>query len=151
MSLTFHLRDKNPEVVKGLQKFFASLAHVDIGEGDLLELKVSAVVVPINSFGIMSSGFARDLNLKSNGNLEPRIRQLIADTYAGELPVGNAEVLTSGMDSPEIIVVSPTVRVPPDRMTNPNVNTYLSTRAALRAVAAYMRKAKQEERDSNIQ
>lgn len=151
MPLSFYLRDKNPEVVKAWNHFFGRQPNLDIAEGDVLELKVSAVVTPSNSFGIMGSGFGKALNVHSGGKLESRVRQLIADTYAGEMPVGIAEVIKSGFDSPDYVVVSPTVRVPPDRMTNANANTYLATRAALRAIAAFIRKERQEERENTIE
>jgi len=136
--------------VRAWDKFFGRQSNLDISEGNALELPVSAIIVPSNSFGIMGSGFARDLNEHSNGLLESRIRKIIEDKYAGELPVGFAEVLKTGLASPEYVVVAPTVRVPPDRMTNANVNTYLSTRAALRAVASFIRKELQEGRESPI-
>lgn len=150
MTLSFHLRDKNPEVVKAWDKFFGRQSNLDITEGDALELPVSAVVTPLNSFGIMGSGFAKELNNRTNGMLENRIRKIIEDKHAGELPVGYAEVLKTGLSSPEYVVIAPTVRVPPDRMSNANVNTYLSTRAALRAVASFIRKELQDGRESPI-
>ena len=151
MPLSFHLRDKNPDVVKAWEFFFGRQPNMDIAEGDVLELDVSAVVSPINSFGIMSTGFALGLNHKAEGKLEGRLRKLIQDTHAGELAVGCAEVIKSGIASPKYVVVAPTVRVPPDRMNNASVNTYLATRAALRALAAVMRKEKQEGKQPSIE
>lgn len=150
MALSFYFRDKNPEVVKAWNNFFGRQANLDIAEGDALDLEVSAMVSPLNSFGIMGAGFARDLNVRSNGALEGRVRKVIEDKYAGELPVGIAEVIKSGMNGTDFVVVSPTVRVPPDRMTNANVNTYLATRAALRAIASFVRKELQEGKDASI-
>jgi len=148
--LTFYLRDKNPEVVAAWGQFFGRQANLDIAEGDALELDVSTIVMPLNSFGILGSGFARDLNVHSKGLLEGRVRKLIEDKYAGELPVGVSEVLKSGIEKPDYVVISPTVRVPPERVSNANVNTYLATRAALRAIASFVRKELQEGRESSI-
>ncbi len=151
MALSVFLRDKNPEVVKAWERFFGRQANLDIAEGDPLELNVSAIVTPGNSFGIMGGGFAQELNLHSQGLFEGRVRKLIEDKYAGELPVGIAEVIKSGLDCPQYIVVSPTVRVPPERLSNANVNTYLATRAAFRAIASFIRKERQEGRESSIE
>ncbi|HEY9715190.1 MAG TPA: hypothetical protein V6C72_17095, partial [Chroococcales cyanobacterium] len=95
MPLTVHLRDQNPELVKAWQAFFSRNARVDISEGDIFDLDVSVLVVPANSFGIMDDGLGSQLNKRANGTLESRVRKLIQDKHAGELPVGVAEVITT--------------------------------------------------------
>jgi O-acetyl-ADP-ribose deacetylase (regulator of RNase III) len=132
------LCDKNPEIIKAWHFFFDRGGRVTIKDGDIFESGVSAVVVPINSFGIMDDGLAEELNKKTDAMLESRARKLILEKYAGELPVGAAEVMTSGIESPKLVVLTPTLRVPM-RSTNTNISTYLATRAALRSVAAYVR------------
>lgn len=138
MALTFHLRDLNPEVVKAFNQFFSRGGRVEISEGDVMDLDTTAIITPANSFGIMEGGLGDCLNKISQGKLENRIRKMIQDKHAGEMPVGQAEIIKSGMDKPQFVVVAPTVRVP-IRQTNTNTNTYLATRAALRSLAAYMR------------
>ncbi len=140
MALTFYLRDLNPEVVKAFNQFFSRGGRVEISEGDVMELDATAIITPANSFGIMEGGLGDCLNKISQGKLENRIRKMIQDKHAGEMPVGQAEIIKSGMDKPQFVVVAPTVRVP-IRQTNTNTNTYLATRAALRTLAAYMREA----------
>ncbi|MBX9690740.1 MAG: hypothetical protein K2Z81_00035 [Cyanobacteria bacterium] len=147
---TFLLRDNNPEVVKAWRSFFGRQSNMDIQEGDALESDASVIVTPINSFGILDSGFSSSLNDRLEGTLEPRVRKLIEDKHAGELSVGMAEAIRSGVDKPKLIVVAPTVRVPPERAAAGCVCSYLSTRAALRAIAAEIRKDKQEARPSDI-
>jgi len=150
VSLTIHLRDTNPEVIKALQAFFERNARVEISEGDALSLDVSMLVVPCNSFGILGDGLAAQLNNKTNKALETRVRKLIQEKWAGELPVGTAEVMTSGLDNPAMLVIAPTVRVP-IRMTSTTVSSYLATRAALRAVAAHMRHEREELGETKIE
>jgi O-acetyl-ADP-ribose deacetylase (regulator of RNase III) len=140
MALTFYLRDLNPEVVKAFNQFFSRGGRVEISEGDVMDLDTTAIITPANSFGIMEGGLGDCLNKISQGKLENRIRKMIQDKHAGEMPVGQAEIIKSGMDKPQFVVVAPTVRVP-IRQTNTNTNTYLATRAALRTLAAYMREA----------
>jgi O-acetyl-ADP-ribose deacetylase (regulator of RNase III) len=135
-----YLSDKNPDVIKAWRSFFDRAGRVKVHEGDVFDLEVSAVVLPINSFGIMEDGLAEDLNKRTDGLLESRSRKLIAEKHSGELPVGNAEVLTSGIEKPRLVVLAPTTRVP-QRTTAAGLNAYLATRAALRAVAAYIRDA----------
>lgn len=135
-----YLCDKNPDVIKAWHQFFDRAGKVKIQEGNVLELDVSAVVLPINSFGIMEDGLAEEINKMTDGLLESRARKVVTDKYSGELPVGNAEVMSSGVDKPRIVVLAPTTRVP-QRMSSPGLNTYLATRAALRAVGEYIRSA----------
>lgn len=150
MPLTVHLRDQNEELVKAWQAFFGRNARVDITQGEVFDLDVSVLVTPANSFGIMDSGLGEQLNKKTNGSLEARVRKLILDKHAGELPVGAAEVMTTGIDKPKLCIVAPTMRVPL-RMTNANVNSYLATRAALRSLAAYMRQEREDLGETKIE
>jgi O-acetyl-ADP-ribose deacetylase (regulator of RNase III) len=148
--LTIHLRDQSEEVVKAFNAFFGRNARVEISQGDVLELEPTALVVPTNSFGICDSGLAAQLNKKSNGQLEARVRKLIGDKYAGELSVGMADMITSGIDSPKLLILAPTMRVP-IRMTSATVSSYLATRAALRMLAAHMRQEREEFGESRVE
>ena len=138
--MNLFLRDRNPDVVKAWQSFFSRLgeeARVDYAEADMLEMSSPVFVVPCNSFGIMDSGLALALNKKMDGEFESMVRRMIQEKYAGELPIGSAELLLTGRDNPSIVVVAPTVRVPSNIMAT-NVNPYLSTRAALLALARFV-------------
>lgn len=138
--LSLTLRDRNPDVVKAWQSFFSRLgeeAKVEFAEGDILELTNPVMIVPINSFGILDTGLALALNKKMEGELEIMVRKLIQEKYSGELAIGSAEVIETGRDNPSLVVVAPTVRVPSNIMAV-NVNPYLSTRAALLALARYI-------------
>jgi O-acetyl-ADP-ribose deacetylase (regulator of RNase III) len=150
MPLTVHLRDTNPELVKAWQVFFGRNAKVDISEGSVFDLDVSVLVTPANSFGIMDDGLGNQLNKLTEGKLEARVRKLIQDKHAGELPVGCAEVITTNLDKPKLTIIAPTMRVP-IRMTNANVNSYMATRAALRTLAAYMRQEREDSGESKIE
>jgi O-acetyl-ADP-ribose deacetylase (regulator of RNase III) len=149
MPLTVHLRDQNPEVVKCWQAFFGRNPKVDISEGNVFDLDVAVLVSPANSFGIMEGGLAEQLNKLCDGQFESRVRKQIQDKWAGELPIGSAEIITSKLDKPRLVIISPTTRVP-IRMTNANVNSYLATRGALRALAAYMRQEREEHGATDI-
>jgi O-acetyl-ADP-ribose deacetylase (regulator of RNase III) len=141
------LRDRNPDVVKAWQAYFSRLgegAKVEISEGDLLEAAPGVIVVPVNSFGILDSGLALALNKKMEGELETLVRKTIMEKYAGEMPIGSATALKTGHDSPGLVIITPTMRVPASIMAV-NVNPYLSTRAALLALSAYLGRLEEEE------
>ena len=150
MALSFYLRDKNPDVVKAFESFFGRQANIDYAEGDVLEMDVSALVLPLNSFGILNTGLGHALNEHFGGKFESRVRKLIQDQHAGELPVGSADMIKSGVDNPDWVVLAPTIRVPPDRAPTGSVSSFLATRAALRCLASYLRKEKQEGKDPSI-
>lgn len=150
MALQVHLRDLNPDVVKAWNQYFGRGGRVEISEGDILNLDVTAIVTPANSFGIMEGGLGATLNKLSKGTLESRVRKMIQDKHAGELAVGMAEIIKSGLEKPTFLIVAPTVRVP-IRMTNPTVNSYLATRAALRGLAAYLRECNEDETKPRIE
>ncbi len=138
--LNLFLCDRNPDVVNAWRHFFSRLGEeskVEIIEGDILEQKSPLIVMPCNSFGILDTGVSLSLNKKSDGELESMVRKLIQDKYAGELPIGSAELIVTGRDYPSLVVLAPTVRVPSNIMAV-NVNPYLATRAALLALARYI-------------
>jgi len=150
VALAVYLCDKNPEVVKAWQAFFGRGAKVTISEGDVLALPVSVLVSPANSFGIMEDGLALSLHKATDGKLESRFRKLLQDKHAGELPIGQAEMMTTGIAQPERVIFAPTVRVP-QRMNAANVNAFLSTRAALRFLGQYMREETEEKGSTHIE
>lgn len=133
------LCDTNKDVVDAWHHFFDRSGKVTIKDGDIFDGEFSAIVLPINSFAIMNGGIAEQLNKKADGILETRARKLILDRYAGEMPVGIAEIIPSGLEKPPLVVLAPTTRVPVKFQEAPSINGYLAMRACLRAVAAFVR------------
>jgi O-acetyl-ADP-ribose deacetylase (regulator of RNase III) len=150
VALAVYLCDKNAEVVKAWQAFFGRGAKVTISEGDVLTQQVSVLVSPCNSFGIMEDGLALALHKATDSKIESRFRKLLQDKHAGELPVGQAEIMTTGIAQPERVIFAPTVRVP-QRMNAANVNAFLATRAALRVLAQFMRQETDEKGSTHIE
>jgi O-acetyl-ADP-ribose deacetylase (regulator of RNase III) len=150
VALAVYLCDTNAEVVKAWQAFFGRGAKVTISQADVLSQQVSVLVSPCNSFGIMEDGVALALHKATDSKLEARFRKLLQDKHAGELPVGQAEIMTTGIAQPERVIFAPTVRVP-QRMNAANVNAFLSTRAAFRMLGQYMRQENEEKGGSQIE
>jgi O-acetyl-ADP-ribose deacetylase (regulator of RNase III) len=150
VALAVYLCDKNPEVVKAWQAFFGRGTKVTVSEGDVLSLPVNVLVSPANSFGIMEDGLALALHRATDGKLEARFRKLLQDKHAGELPVGQAEMMTTGIAQPEFVMLAPTVRVP-QRMNAANVNSFLATRSALRTLAQFMRQENEDKGNTRIE
>lgn len=114
---------------------FGGHDRVSFGSGDLLRADVDAIVSPANSFGRMDGGI--DLHYRNQLGLkvERRLRELIEARYEdGELPVGEALVVSTGHATIKRMIAAPTMRTPQNIRGTDNVRR--ATLAALRAAAA---------------
>ncbi|HVH99260.1 MAG TPA: macro domain-containing protein [Enhygromyxa sp.] len=114
---------------------FGGHDRVSFGSGDLLRADVDAIVSPANSFGRMDGGI--DLHYRNQLGLkvERRLRELIEKRYEdGELPVGEALVVSTGHATIKRMIAAPTMRTPQNIRGTDNVRR--ATLAALRAAAA---------------
>ena len=50
------LCDKNPDLVSAWHHFFDRSGNAIVKQGDIFDIELSAIVLPINSFGIMRDG-----------------------------------------------------------------------------------------------
>lgn len=125
----FTLCDMNPDLIDCWKKYFAT-TNVSIVEGDIRLLIRDAYVSPANGFGYMGGGVdAAYLNLFGS-QLEERLRALIAEKH-GEVPVGSAiHIHTTISSGSPILIVAPTMRIPPMNLDN-TLNPYYAFRAAL--------------------
>ena len=78
-------------LTKAWPKFFSDLPNVTVHEGPILDLEVDAVVSPANSFGFMDGGVEALYTQHFGRQLESKLKTVIAEKHAGEIPVGNAE------------------------------------------------------------
>lgn len=123
------LRDLDPEVVLAWTQVFGPYKSITVGSGDLLRANVDAVVSPANSFGFLDGGI--DLAYRSffGLGLQRRLQALLASKWGGELPVGQAALLSTGDSRIKQIIFAPTMRTP-TRIDTPEV-IFFATRAAL--------------------
>lgn len=124
------LWDIDAAVVDAWSARFAGDPRVSFGCGDLLAAEIDAVVSPANSFGFMDGGIDRVLRDFLGAHVESRVRELIAMRTEGELPVGQAMVVSTGHTKITRLVVAPTMRHPM-RVAGTN-HAYLATWAALK-------------------
>jgi O-acetyl-ADP-ribose deacetylase (regulator of RNase III) len=117
------------------RKVFDDEPGVIVVEGDILEGSSDAVVSPANSFGYMDGGIDLAYRRYFSVDLQSRVQARIKSEFHGELPVGQATVVSTGHESVPYLVVAPTMRIP-DRIGD-TVNVYLAFRAALLAVIAH--------------
>lgn len=111
-------------------------------EGDLFGFDdTDCIVVPGNSFGIMDGTLDLDIATRYEG-VEKRVRDAIATSWHGELPVGASVVVpippVNGVRErghAKYLCYSPTMRMP--TLVPKTLNAYLACRGALVACSAY--------------
>lgn len=108
-------------------------SEVEIHHGSILDVECDALVSPANSFRFMDGGLDLAYSQRFGWGLQDRLRRVILERHHGELLVGAAEIIETGIARPGWLIAAPTMRVPM-RLPKDSVNPYLSTRAALLAV-----------------
>jgi O-acetyl-ADP-ribose deacetylase (regulator of RNase III) len=138
--LTVHLRDRSGQVVAAWETAFSDAPRVHVSCGDIFDHEADAVVSPANSFGYMDGGIDLVYSWFFGRELETNLRALLREHHYGELPVGQAVVLSTGHKSIPFLVSAPTMRVAGS--INGTVNIYLAFRAALIAVLSHNKSAR---------
>jgi O-acetyl-ADP-ribose deacetylase (regulator of RNase III) len=109
----------------------AGRAGIKVHRGPVLDVAADAVVSPANSYGWMRGGvdavFARAFP-----GIEQNVRSAVLAYHGGELPVGEALVVATGLSRPAWLISAPTMRRPGERLHAETVHPYLAARAALR-------------------
>lgn len=135
MSLTLVLGDKNPDLITAWEAAFAGLPDVKVSGGNILLGRADALVSPANSFGFMDGGIDWSISELFEWKIQAKVQDVIRRKHAGELLVGNAEIIPTGHDRFPFLVCAPTMRVP-QNVTN-TVNAFLAMRAILLTVQAF--------------
>ncbi|HET9493778.1 MAG TPA: macro domain-containing protein, partial [Chloroflexia bacterium] len=121
------LCDLNIVVVRAWEKFCGDLDFVSIRRGSILDVTCDAVVSPANSFGFMDGGVDAVYLNYFGAALEARVQRTILTHHAGELVVGNADIVETGNSKIPFLIIAPTMRVP--MLLRESVNAYLAARA----------------------
>lgn len=111
------------------KKHFADCADVEIIDGDILAQSADALVSPANSFGYMDGGLDLKISQKLGWDIEAKARQKLLAEFYGELPVGNALIVETGISQFPYLISAPTMRVPMD--VSNTVNAFLAFKAIL--------------------
>ena len=126
------LVDRTPALVAAWSEAFEKFPFVSCSESDFFATDADAMVSPANSFAIMDGGL--DLKIRSvlGFQAQAAAQRVVLERYHGEMPVGAAEVVSTGHVRWPYLVVAPTMRVP--ESVAQTVNAYLAFRAILLAV-----------------
>ncbi len=133
--LAVHLRDIDGGMVKAWEQAFADVPEVQASRGDIFALKADAIVSPANSFGFMDGGIDLLYSKYFGWDLQTSLQALLAEQHYGELPVGQAVIISTGHETIPFLVSAPTMRVP--AAISSTVNVYLAFRAALIVVQSH--------------
>jgi O-acetyl-ADP-ribose deacetylase (regulator of RNase III) len=105
------------------------LPDVTVHRGSILDLSVDAVVSPANSFGFMDGGIDHRYSHYFGWQVQDRLQDLIRTRHHGELLVGAAEIVETGILPIPFVIAAPTMRVP--MILGDSINPYLAARAVL--------------------
>lgn len=135
MQFTIILGDKNPDLIEAWEAQFSGLSDVSIRGGNILLARADALVSPANSFGFMDGGFDESISQLFDRKIQPIVQDVIRSKHAGELLVGQAEIVATGFEQFRYLVCAPTMRVP-QNVAN-SINAFLAMRATLLAVTSF--------------
>jgi O-acetyl-ADP-ribose deacetylase (regulator of RNase III) len=131
--MKIYLRDRNPEMAEAWNTWFKGAEDVEISCGDIFDgPKTDAIVSPANSFGWMEGGIDLAYSQKFGWDLQARLQKLLKEEHYGELPVGQAVIVSTNHKDYPWLVSAPTMRMP--LVVVGTVNAHLAFRAALIAV-----------------
>jgi len=134
MRLQLIFGDNNPDLIQAWEPEFSGESESPFAVATSL-FEADALVSPANSFGFMDGGIDLAYRRFFGLDLQSRVQAKIQNEFYGELPVGQATVVSTGHDAIPYLVAAPTMRVP-DRIED-TVNVYLACRAALLVVLAH--------------
>lgn len=103
-------------------------SRVRLYRGSTLDVGADAVVSPANSHGWMRGGVDA-LYARTFPELEQRVRSAVLAYHGGELPIGEALVVPTGVRVPPWLISAPTIREPDERLPPDTVHPYLAARA----------------------
>lgn len=116
-------------LAKAWETYCGDLAGVEIHCGNILDLKVDAVVSPANSFGFMDGGIDMIYSRHFGWHVQQQLQNQIEHLHHGELLVGKADIVATNDQNIPYLISAPTMRVP--MVLADTVNPYLAARAAL--------------------
>ena len=104
---------------------------VIVHRGSVLEVSAEAVVSPANSFGWMRGGIDA-VYAQAFPAIEQHVRSAVLAYHGGELPVGDALIVPTGVSAPAWLISAPTMRQAGELLPPDTVHPYLAVRAVLR-------------------
>ncbi|WP_436493107.1 macro domain-containing protein [Actinokineospora sp. HUAS TT18] len=105
--------------------------RVRVLRGSIVDSGADAVVSPANSYGWMRGGVDAAY-AESFPTVEQSVRSAVLAYHGGELPVGEALVVPTGVRRPPWLISAPTMREPSTVLPPDTVHPFLAARAVFR-------------------
>jgi len=133
MLVAVTLVDINPKMIAAWRSTFEENPEVQIVQGSMLEMPVSAWVSPTNSRGSMDGGLDLVIKKSLGAKIEKAVQQEIAARYSGLMPVGHAVCVPTGQVQPAYLISTPTMVGSSDDISD-TMNVALACCAAFQTV-----------------
>ncbi len=135
MTVEIILGDKNPDLIAAWDSAFSGVSNVRTRGGNILMATADALVSPANSFGFMDGGLDWSISDLFEWKIQAIVQKVIRTKHAGELLVGDAEIVATNHEKFPYLVCAPTMRIPQNVETS--INAFLAMRAILLAVQRF--------------
>ncbi len=133
MQVKVVLCDINPKMVKAWQDTFEENPEVEILQGSMTDMQVSAWVSPTNSAGRMDGGLDLVIKRFLGDDVEKLVQQQIKQSYGGMMPLGRTTCVPTGRTIPRYLISTPTMVGSNDDISD-TLNVALACAAAFQAV-----------------
>ncbi len=127
------LVDINPKMIAAWRDTFEENPEVEIVQGSMTDMQVSAWVSPTNSGGRMDGGL--DLVIKKflGDGVEKLVQKQIKERFSGKMPLGRTTCVQTGKVMPAWLISTPTM-VGSNEDISDTLNVALACGAAFQAV-----------------
>lgn len=102
--------------------------RVRLHSGPILNVDAAAVVSPANSYGWMRDGVDA-IYTQTFPEMEQRVRSAVLAYHGGEMPIGEALAVPTGVTRPRWLISAPVLREQDDQLHPDTVQPYLAARA----------------------
>src|SRR5687767_2206594 len=106
------LVDHSATLTRAWESAFEDYEEVSIVQGDFFQSPADAMVSPANSCGIMDGGLDLAIRHELGHGVQDVVQKRILEEFHGELPVGAAIVVETGVAKWPLLISAPTMRVP---------------------------------------
>ncbi|HVK22595.1 MAG TPA: macro domain-containing protein [Actinokineospora sp.] len=109
----------------------AGRSRVRVHRGSIVDCGADAVVSPANSYGWMRGGIDA-VYAETFPSVEQSVRSAVLAYHGGELPIGEALIVPTGVRRPPWLISAPTMREPTTVLPHDTVHPFLAARAVFR-------------------
>jgi O-acetyl-ADP-ribose deacetylase (regulator of RNase III) len=118
-------------MARAWRELAAARPGLEVHEGSITDVDADAVVSPANSAGRMGGGIDA-VYARWFPGISDRVRAASGADRGGELPVGSAVIVPTGIERPAWLISAPTMRSPGERLSPDGAAARAAATAVLR-------------------